>query len=70
MIGLKRWNDFGNNGYANLREGKAGFPRYKWTHDKICHWTPRRILEVGIGSGHALKTLAELGHECCGMDLE
>jgi len=68
--GLEAWTEFGNNAYTNLREGKAHFPRYKWTHEQICNWTPREILEVGIGSGQALKVLAELGHDCHGMDLK
>jgi len=70
MIGLKEWTDFGNKIYTNLREAKSYFPRYKWTHKRICDWTPRRILEIGIGSGQALKELANLGHDCYGMDLE
>lgn len=36
---------------------------------KYCGGQVRRVLEPGCGSGRLVVAMAELGHECCGLDL-
>lgn len=41
---------------------------YRWTHTAIAYLEGQRILEMGYGTGHLMRTLLEQGYEAYGLD--